>query len=235
MPPGPPKGSTVSQERRAAIAALRKYNMPPSLRDDFVTALSNFLPIGIENLIGLANGVLCEVEQETSAGETVQKVYKKPPDLKANIYLINRIMGIQAPEVSETTERLNAARANFIENQISFGVVKAQVEELVARAARAAMEAEMWPKQFVTEEQQQDMLQRLSRVVNDPLLMMTPEEFSEITVGRDPASALEELKARLGKDQAAIVAEVLADGEEAALPSGGSSDEEEEDEEECDE
>jgi hypothetical protein len=61
--------------------------------------IADRLPDLIDNLFELANGVLV-AEVNPVTGET--NVYRKPPDYKANEYLINRIMG-------KPTERLEAS------------------------------------------------------------------------------------------------------------------------------
>jgi hypothetical protein len=67
---------------------------PKSVKHESVIAaaegrISDRLPTLIDNLFALADGV--EVQIERDNGSTY--VYTTPPDLRANIYLIDRVMG----------------------------------------------------------------------------------------------------------------------------------------------
>lgn len=74
--PGGPGRPRKADQNAGAIAAAEKR-----IRDR--------LPELIENMFRLADGVW--VEETTILGTKI--VYQKPPDYKANEYLINRIMG----------------------------------------------------------------------------------------------------------------------------------------------
>lgn len=176
------------------------------------------LPGLIDSLLIAAQGVWVEEKIKGKKGEPdTRMVFQSPPDVRACFYLVDRIMGIPRTEDDDTMERLNLAKAVFIEKQVLADLPAGQKRELEARAERAEMEARMWPQQFVTEEEEQSNIQAMARAANRPLIEMTPEEFAEIIKGKDPSAALEELKGRLGVSQATIIAEVMqykSEGEE---------------------
>lgn len=178
----------------------------------FQAKLYDWLPKCADNIFALANGV--SMAMETSEGT---KVYKTAPSLAANVYLIDRIMGKPRTESSPTDERLNQARAVFIEQQVALGFIEAQVKDLAARGARAETENSMWTMQFVTEEEQEKQLQKLARHANAGIMALTPEIFAEIAPGvKDPAAALQRLKGRVSVTQAEVFEAVMNDGEEVA-------------------
>jgi hypothetical protein len=106
-------------------------------------------------------------------------------------------------------EYLAFERARSVKEERKAGVTKAQVKELLARARKSEMEAEMWPKQFVTEEEELNNLRAVAHAANKPLLMMTSDDMESIIKDRTPAEALEVLKERLGRSQEEIIQEVM--------------------------
>lgn len=196
-------GSPIKRARRAGGLIL-----PSDAIANGKATLAGWLPELLDKTMELARGV--QVERATPEGPVVYKVL---PNLQAIVYLIDRIMGKPAVEQDAVAQRLNLARAMFIEMQIAAGFIQAQVKDLDARGERALVELKMWPEQFVTEAQQQAQLQALAAAANKALLSMTPESFAEMVPGcEDPAKSLENLKGALGRDQAAILEEVMSGG-----------------------
>lgn len=178
--------------------------------------LGEHFPLAAANLIKIANGF--SYRKLNSKGESVE--VDAPPNLEANIYIINRMMGAPRLEADAVLDDLNQTRTNLISAQIEF-LVKAQVEELLSRTKLRTIEAEMWPKQFVTEEQQQDQLQSVASELLRKLMSLTPEEYQEInSKHKDPSAALEALKGKIGIE----LSEVM----EAVMGKDGDPDEEEE-------
>lgn len=167
------------------------------------------LSVLIENLLQSAKGAWYEEKVQDESGEWVRRVFQKSPNWRNCMYLVDRVMGMPRVEPNPTADRLDEARAGYLELQIAHDIIASQKKELEARGDKARIEVEMWPKQFVTEEEEASNIQSLAAEVNKALLAMTPEQFAEIITGRDPAAALEELKGRVGRDQAEIVAAVM--------------------------
>ena len=161
----------------------------------------------------------------------LDKVYERALSTDPNIdpmpamkFIFEYVVGRPNVIPHETDERLKTAQAMLIEQQVSIGEVAARVEELMARASRAKLEVEMWPRQFVSEEEEISNLQAIAASVNQPLMAMTPEMFQEMIEGKDYSAALELLKGHLAKGQAQIMAEVMQ------YKSEGTTEEEEEEE-----
>jgi hypothetical protein len=179
----------------------------------FKNKVHSWLPSLADKMLELANGIQVQMG---SGDEAV--VYSRPPDYRAISYLMDRVMGKAAVEVNEDDARLNRARAVYLEQQVLEGLISAQRRELDARAGKAEMELSMWPKQFVTEEEQMADIQALAKAVNTGWLSMTPEKFAEICPGvEDPSGALERLRGLVGREQAQIIGQVL--GSRAEKPS----------------
>lgn len=180
------------------------------------TKVANWLDECLELTMTVARGV--HVERTVMVdGLPEQRVYRQPPNLIALFYLIDRAMGKTRTETNEVDDRLNTARAMFIEQQMALGWLDAQVKDMNARGDRALMEAQMWPKQFVTEEEQQAQLRDLSRAATKAVTSLTPEALKELMPElTDPASALERLKGRIGRDQADILMDAMSGGKEVA-------------------
>lgn len=159
-----------------------------------------------EGMVGLAVGVYYEDVDKEGA----RRVYKTLPDFRAANYILNRFYGVPRTEESVSEERLRSAQAELLEAQIKADLPEAQARETLSRAAMKEIEAEMWPKQFVTEDKELKRIQRIASAVNRPLLMLTSDELAQICPGvEDPATSLERLKDRIGRDQAEIVQEVM--------------------------
>lgn len=180
----------------------------------------NFFPQAAANIVRLAEGF--SYTTINRKGEAV--MVDQPPDLAANIYIINRMLGVPQTEDNEILNRLNTARADFMENQITVGFIEAQVKEILSRANIRQIEADMWPRQFVTEEAQQDQLQTVASALLSRLMALTPEEYQEINASHtDPSAALEALKGKIGVELADVMEAVMGKEE------GDEEDEEEED------
>jgi hypothetical protein len=82
--------------------------------------IADRLPDLIDNLFELANGVLVE-DVNPVTGET--NVYRKPPDYKANEYLINRIMG-------KPTERQEISGIDGDSIDLNHGVARSALDVL---------------------------------------------------------------------------------------------------------
>lgn len=180
----------------------------------------NFFPEAAANIVRLAEGF--QYEAITKKGEKV--TVDRPPDLAANIYIIDRMLGKPGSEPSETLERLNSARADFMENQLSMGFIEAQVKEILSRAKIRNIEAEMWPRQFVTEEDEQGRLQTVASALLRKIMAMTPEEYEDINKAHDtPSAALEAWKGKIGVELSEVMEEVMG------KDTGDDDDDEEED------
>lgn len=189
---------------------------------DYQGRVHKWLPELADLMMGLARGI----KVKEGVGDDAV-VYERPPDYRAISYLTDRVIGKAPTTVNEDDARLNRARAVYLEQQVLEGLIAAQKRELDARAGKAEMELSMWPKQFVTEEEQMADIQALAKAVNTGWLSMTPEKFAEICPGvEDPSGALERLRGLVGREQAQIIGQVL--GSRAEKPTG----EEEEDAEE---
>lgn len=77
--------------------------------------IADFLPMLVDNMFVLANGVLVE-EANPLTGEL--QVYRKPPDRKANEYLINRIMGLPKARIEQDTTVRNVDMQKLTDEQI---------------------------------------------------------------------------------------------------------------------
>lgn len=174
--------------------------------------LANWLPELLNNAMALARGIECE---RISGDDRV--VYKVPPFFPAIVYLIDRAMGKVATETNATEERLNVARAMFLELQIANGWIDAQVKDMNARGERALTENEMWKHQFVTEDQQEEQLRRVADAFSKHLQHMTPEALHAIMPElKDPADSLMKLRGEIGRSAADMIQEVLTGGKEVA-------------------
>lgn len=129
-------------------------------------------------------------------------------------------------------QQLNLERKKAEQQKLEANIAAAQARELETRAERNVLEASMWQKQFVTEEQQEDMIRKLASVVNKPLMHLTPEKFSELVGGKNPEEQLEILKGFLGVEQSRIVEEVLTGSYEDEEETNSLEEETEETEEE---
>lgn len=168
--------------------------------------LGEHFPLAAANLIKIANGY--SYRKLNHKGESVE--VDAPPNLEANIYIINRMLGAPRLEPDQILDRLNETRADFIQNQLTIGFIQAQVEEIMSRAKLRTIEAEMWPKQFVTEEQQQDQLQSVASELLRKLMSLTPEEYQEINEKHsDPSAALEALKGKIGIELSEVMEAVM--------------------------
>lgn len=186
--------------------------MPSEAMASGKAKLEGWLPRLLDTAYGLALGI--EVEKETADGPVV---YKKEPFFPALVYLIDRAMGKPATEPNEIDQRLNLARALFIEEQLKKDWIDAQVLDLRARGERAITENAMWEKQFVTEEQEQANLRALASAATRGWQDMTPEEFERICPGVvDPSAALERLRGKVGRDMAAILEDAMSGGRKVA-------------------
>lgn len=176
--------------------------------------LIDALPDLMDRAIELCKGVTVSQHMGPNSPPAV---YTRAPDGTMLSYLMDRALGKPAVEVNDTDERLNTARAVYIEEQVIEGIISAQARDLTARASRAEIEARMWPLQFVTEEDQERKLQELAHAANRPLLNLTPEAFAAMVPGcTDPAAALERLRGELGREQAVIFEEVMSGSREVA-------------------
>lgn len=199
------------REQQAVFRAL----FPAELEAGRMLLGENF-PLAAANLIKIAQGYT--YRKLNLKGEVVE--VDAPPDREACIYILNRMLGAPRLEPDAILDRLNETRADLIGAQIEF-LVKAQVEELLSRTKLRTIEAEMWPKQFVTEEQQQDQLQTVASELLRKLMSLTPEEYQEINEKhKDPGAALEALKGAIGVQ----LSEVM----EAVMGKDGDPDDEEE-------
>lgn len=207
--------------------AIRDINQQTTMRALYPDELKkgrdifgNFFPEAAANIVRLAEGFSYTALNKKGEAVTIDR----PPDLNANIYIINRMLGVPAVEDNEVLHRLNTARADFMENQLTVGFIEAQVKEIMSRANLRAIEADMWPRQFVTEEQQQDQLQTVATALLTKLMSLTPEEYEEINAKHEsPGAALEALKGKIGVDLADVMETVM--GKE----DGSEEDEEEDD------
>lgn len=200
-------GSPLRRARREAGQVTADAAMIATFRGK----VYEWMPRLADLMYELANGITVQEGQ----GDKV-RVYQRPPDYRAISYLMDRVMGKPLTEVDPATARLNTARAVYLEEQVMLGLIAAQKRELEARAGKSEVELEMWPKQFVTEEEELSNLQAIAAAANKPLLSMTPEAFEEILKDKDPSAALEELKGYLGRAQADIIAEVMQYKEKGA-------------------
>ncbi len=177
-------------------------------------------PLAAANIIKIANGY---TYRTTNAKGQVVEVDARP-NLEANIYIINRMLGAVRPEADGILDSLNQSRTDFIQNQLTLGFIEAQVKEIMSRAAEKEMFATMWPKQYVTEEQQQDQIQSVATALLRKLMSFTPEEYQELNeTHKDPSAALEAFKGRIGVQLSEVMEAVM--GKEDA----DEDDEEEED------
>lgn len=207
---------TLKREAERVVSMRAMY---PAQCDEFQDELGNFLPQAVKNIIKIANGYSYNTVSKKGEPITVQV----PPDLRANEYLVNRALGVPRQERDATLDRLNNSRANFIEKQTSIGMLEAQVRETISRACLSEMQSALFPKQFVSEEEQQTQIQNLATAIFAKVQSMTPEEFESILVANpDPTKALEAWKGKIGVDVADVVQEVM----------GKEGDEEQEDDEE---
>lgn len=176
-----------------------------------------WLPSLADATYDLAMGVRAVEEFKDKEGNVIERVYRRPPDLGAIVYLTDRAIGKPRVEASEVDDALTVARTAFINTQLSIEWLNAQARDMAARARRAEIECELYPKQFVTEEEQEAKLRDIAREANKALMNLTPEQFAILAPGvTDPAAALEALKGKLGRDQAAIFEAVMSGGEEVA-------------------
>lgn len=222
------RGAYQTMAGRAITRARRESGLvvPTEAINNAKAMLFQWLPECLTNTMEVARGVYYERTVKGPDGELVQRVYKREPNLMANMYLIDRAMGKPRVESSPIDDALTEARTNFINTQLSIDWLNAQARDMAARARRAEIECELYPKQFVTEEEQEAKLRDIARESNKALMNLTPEEFARIAPGvTDPAAALEALKGKLGRDQAAIFEAVMSGGAETA-----DEDEEEDDE-----
>lgn len=174
--------------------------------------MCGWLPECLNLTMELARGITVQVQ--TSDGP---KVYSRAPNIIALMYLIDRAMGKPATEPNEIDQRLNLARALFIEEQLKKDWIDAQVLDLRARGERAITENAMWEKQFVTEEQEQANLRALASAATRGWQDMTPEEFERLCPGVvDPSAALERLRGKVGRDMAAILEDAMSGGRKVA-------------------
>lgn len=200
--------TVAAQHQQATMRAL----YPEELREGR-DIFGNFFPEAARNIVALANGVSYQALNKN--GDAVTLI--RPPDLNANIYIMNRMLGVPQAEPSDILDRLNTARAVFMEEQVLKGLVEAQVRETLSRANIKEIEAEQWPKQFVTEEKQQQKIQELATAILAGLMALTPEEYEANNLAHpgDPSAALEALKGKIGVELADIVESVLGkDGDE---------------------
>lgn len=212
----------MPSQRKSASAIQQQSAMRALYPDELKKGrdlFGNFFPEAAENIIRLATGFT--YTRMNKKGEAV--LVDRPPDLNANIYIINRFLGIPRSEIDPTLDRLNSARADFLENQLTIGFIEAQVKEILSRANIRQIEAEMWPKQFVTEEKQQEQLQSVATAMLAKLMALTPEEYKEVNdAHEDPGAALEAFKGRIGVTLAEVMEAVM----------GKTDDDEDEDEDE---
>lgn len=174
--------------------------------------LGDHFPLAAANLIKIANGY---TYTGTDSNGKPREITVRP-NLEANIYIINRMLGAPRLEADSVLDGLNQSRTDLITAQIEF-LVKAQVDELLSRTKLRTIEAEMWPKQFVTEEQQQDQLQTVASELLRKLMSLTPEEYQEINeANKDPSAALEALKGKIGIQLSEVMEAVMGkeDGDE---------------------
>jgi hypothetical protein len=163
------------------------------------TKIAAVAPDAVDALKKLVEGVL--VQGENAEGQFYY--YKIPPNLQACTYLIDRVMG----RVSNTADtELAEARAALARQQMQANVFAAQAQFMLAQARLKGIEIDLFPKQFVTEEEELERMQTLAGAVNRPLLMLTPEKAQEFGI---PAEKLEELKVYLAKGQQDILDEVF--------------------------
>lgn len=204
---------SVQKRMRAMAAGLTKAEAQA-----FDKSIDLFLPEAAQLLMELAKGITVQdLPATTRDGKVLPpNTYTRPPDREALVYLINRRRGIPRQAPDPILDQLNMARTAFIVQQVQAGVPEATARELAARSSLREIEAEMWPKQFVTEEDQRNEIRATVQALNKNLLALTPEEFEAIAPGvKDAAGALERMKGRIGRDQAAIIADVMGAKEQA--------------------
>lgn len=197
----------------------------PNEIKDAKDIFGQFLPDAARKIVELADGASY---QELAPDGTI-KTLRLPPNLNALKYIMDRMIGTPRPEGAEIVDRLNTARAVFMEEQVIKGYIDSQVREVLSRAKLREVEASYWPKQFVTEDQQEKQIHALAEAMLTKLMSLTPDEYEAINAGREPGDALETLKGKIGRDLGEIIEEVMNkdDEEEADEPNAEDLDEEE--------
>jgi hypothetical protein len=156
-------------------------------------------PDAQKNIFDLADGIWIEEEHE----DGTRRVYKTAPNYFANQHIIERVMGRVS---NEAETELSLARAALARQQMQANVFQAQAMFMMAQAKLKGIEIDLFPKQFVTEEEELERMQTLAGSVNRPLIMMTPDQAQEFGMS---AENLEKLKVHLAKGQQDILDEVF--------------------------
>lgn len=178
--------------------------------------IAGWLDECLELTMSVARGVVV-LQSVTVNGVTVDRYYKREPNLMALMYLIDRAMGKPSVERNPIDDALTQARTDFINMQLTVDFLQAQVKDMNARAERALIETSKWEQQFVTEDEQKEQLRELARAANRALMEMTPRKLEELLPGLpEPEEALARLRGYLGREQAAILEDVLSGGKQQA-------------------
>lgn len=177
----------------------------------------NWLDENLETTMTLARGIVVVQKVKLADGTIADRYYKKEPLFVALVYLIDRAMGKVGTERNPTDDALTKARTDFINTQLSVQFLEAQVKDMTARADRALVETSKWEQQFVTEDEQREQLRELARAANRALMELTPLKLQELLPGLpEPEEALSRLRGYLGREQAAILEDVLSGGKAVA-------------------
>jgi hypothetical protein len=186
------EGPAVDSYKRAA----RYVRQQEKVRREFSTLLSRAFPLS---------------DREATIKHVVEISRDPNPvvALPACLALLYFTYGKPHVNSSPMTERLDAARALFIEAQIAAGIPKATAMELESRSYKTKLEVNMWSQSLVTEEQQTKMIQGIAVALNRVLIEMTPEKYESLVAGKTPEEALESLKGYMGRSQSEIVADAM--------------------------
>jgi hypothetical protein len=153
---------------------------------------------------------ILDAMKERACGVLVQKigsdgqpvVYAVPPDAKAAAWLLER--GLRVEQI-EAEIRLSQGRAAVQERTLEVKLLEAQAHFLNQQAEVKAIEGALYPKQFVTEEDQREMLVKVITGICDTVTKMSVERWQEFS-GSD---GLEKFKNQFRHRAQAVLADVM--------------------------
>jgi len=180
-------GAVTVSSRNNRIATMLSL-MDDSLKSrlELANDLKEFIPVMVEGMKELAQGVGIKEEQTTRAGETRTVWYTRAPNLRACEFLF-RLANYEPKDTAETI--LTLIRSDAAEAEIKAGVARAKAKNLTSQTIVNEKNAEVFEKSLVDEE----IVQQVATAVFSAILGMiqeTPcEDMHDISSSHDKYQA----------------------------------------------
>jgi len=141
-------------------------------RMSLAKSLQEFIPLWIQGLRDLAEGIWMEKEQEMSDGRILARVYRRSPNMNA-VKLLQKYANLETGDIADAFNKVAKAQNSIIQQRVF--LQQAKLQEAMEQKTRR--ETEGMDKAYATEDQFEYMTKTLAAACIGAIQSESPDFF----------------------------------------------------------